>query len=128
MSLTNFNLSEADLKALIDKRYKDRGTEILGMYRKYYPEKSPYLVQAMMLSDAGFRRSRHVGSKHPDPGMGPCSASMCPDLSVKRATATTPRAWPINCLLAGLRSPAPATRTIHAYRPGRPSTPRRARR
>jgi para-nitrobenzyl esterase len=57
LSLTNFNLSEADLKALIDKRYKDRGTEILGMYRKYYPEKSPYLVQAMMLTDAGFRRS-----------------------------------------------------------------------
>jgi para-nitrobenzyl esterase len=57
LSLTNFNLNEADLKALIDKRYKDRGTEILAMYRKYYPEKSPYLVQAMMLTDAGFRRS-----------------------------------------------------------------------
>jgi para-nitrobenzyl esterase len=57
LSLTNFNLSEVDLKALIDKRYKDRGTEILGMYRKYYPEKSPYLIQAMMLTDAGFRRS-----------------------------------------------------------------------
>jgi para-nitrobenzyl esterase len=27
------------------------------MYRKYYPEKSPYLIQAMMLTDAGFRRS-----------------------------------------------------------------------
>ena len=57
LSLTNFNLSEADLKALIDKRYKDRGGEILAMYRKYYPEKSPYLIQAMMLTDAGFRRS-----------------------------------------------------------------------
>jgi para-nitrobenzyl esterase len=57
LSLTNFNLSEADLKALIDKRYKDRGGEILAMYRKYYPEKSPFLIQAMMLTDAGFRRS-----------------------------------------------------------------------
>jgi len=57
LSLTNFNLSEADLKALIDKRYKDRGAEILAMYRKYYPQKSPYLIQAMMLTDAGFRRS-----------------------------------------------------------------------
>jgi para-nitrobenzyl esterase len=57
LSLTNFNLSEADLKALIDKRYKDRGGEILAMYRKYYPQKSPYLIQAMMLTDAGFRRS-----------------------------------------------------------------------
>jgi para-nitrobenzyl esterase len=57
LSLTNFNLSEADLKALLDKRYKDRGAEILALYRKYYPQKSPYLIQAMMLTDAGFRRS-----------------------------------------------------------------------
>ena len=57
LSLTNFNLSEADLKALIDKRYRTQGGEILAMYRKYYPEKSPYLIQAMMLTDAGFRRS-----------------------------------------------------------------------
>jgi para-nitrobenzyl esterase len=57
LGLTNFTLSEADLKALIDKRYKDRGGEILAMYRKYYPEKSPYLIQAMIFTDAGFRRS-----------------------------------------------------------------------
>jgi para-nitrobenzyl esterase len=57
LSLTNFNLSEADLKALIDKRYRTQGGEILAIYRKYYPEKSPYLIQAMMLTDAGFRRS-----------------------------------------------------------------------
>ena len=57
LSLSNFNLSEADLKELIDKRYKTQGGEILGLYRKYYPEKSPYLIQAMMFTDAGFRRS-----------------------------------------------------------------------
>ena len=57
LSLTNFNLSEADLKALIDKRYQTKGAEILALYRKYYPQKSPYLIQAMMLTDAGFRRS-----------------------------------------------------------------------
>ena len=57
LSLTNFNLSEAELKALIDKRYKEKGAEVHALYRKYYPEKSPYLVQAMMLTDAGFRRS-----------------------------------------------------------------------
>ena len=57
LSLTNFNLSEADLKGLIDKRYKEKGAEIFALYRKYYPEKSPYLIQAMMLTDAGFRRS-----------------------------------------------------------------------
>jgi len=57
LSLTNFTLSEADLKTLIDKRFKDKGAEILALYRKYYPEKSPYLIQAMVLTDAGFRRS-----------------------------------------------------------------------
>ena len=57
LGLTNFTLSEAELKALIDKRYKDKGAEILAMYRKYYPEKSPYLIQAMLFTDAGFRRS-----------------------------------------------------------------------
>jgi para-nitrobenzyl esterase len=57
LSLTNFNLSEADLKVLIDKRYKDRGGEILALYRKIHAEKSPYLIQAMMFTDAGFRRS-----------------------------------------------------------------------
>jgi para-nitrobenzyl esterase len=57
LSLTNFNLSEADLKELIEKRFKTKGDEILGLYRKYYPEKSPYLIQAMMLTDTGFRRS-----------------------------------------------------------------------
>src|SRR5262249_27001020 len=39
LSLTNFNLSEADLKALLDRRYKDKGSEVLALYRKYYPEK-----------------------------------------------------------------------------------------
>ncbi len=57
LSLTNFNLSEADLKALIDRRYQTQGGEILALYRKYHPEKSPYLIQAMMFTDAGFRRS-----------------------------------------------------------------------
>jgi len=57
LGLTNFTLSEADLKALIDKRYKEKGEAILAMYRKYYPEKSPYLIQAMLFTDSGFRRS-----------------------------------------------------------------------
>jgi para-nitrobenzyl esterase len=57
LGLTNFTLSEAELKALIDKRYKDKAADILAMYRKYYPEKSPYLIQAMLFTDSGFRRS-----------------------------------------------------------------------
>jgi len=57
LGLSNFTLSEADLKALIEKRYKDNGADILALYRKYYPEKSPYLIQAMLFTDSGFRRS-----------------------------------------------------------------------
>jgi para-nitrobenzyl esterase len=57
LALSNFTLSEADLKVLLDKRYKDKGADIIAMYRKYYPEKSPYLIQAMIFTDAGFRRS-----------------------------------------------------------------------
>ena len=57
LGLSNFTLSEADLKALIEKRYKDKGADILALYRKYYPEKSPYLIQAMLFTDSGFRRS-----------------------------------------------------------------------
>jgi para-nitrobenzyl esterase len=57
LSLSNFTLSEADLKGIIDKRYNNKGAEILTLYRKYYPEKSPFLIQAMLFTDAGFRRS-----------------------------------------------------------------------
>ena len=57
LSLTNFTISETDLKAIADKRYNNRGAEILALYRKYYPEKSPFLIQAMMFTDGGFRRS-----------------------------------------------------------------------
>jgi para-nitrobenzyl esterase len=57
LSLTNFTISEADLKGIADKRYNNKGAEILALYRKYYPEKSPFLIQAMMFTDGGFRRS-----------------------------------------------------------------------
>jgi para-nitrobenzyl esterase len=57
LALTNFTLTEADLKTIVDKRSGGKGAEILAMYRKYYPEKSPYLIQAQIFTDSGFRRS-----------------------------------------------------------------------
>jgi para-nitrobenzyl esterase len=30
---------------------------MLSLYRKHYPDKSPYLMMAMMLTDGGFRRA-----------------------------------------------------------------------
>jgi para-nitrobenzyl esterase len=57
LSLTNFNLDEAGLKALLNERYSGKGDEILALYRKHYPQKAPFLIQAQAFTDAGFRRS-----------------------------------------------------------------------
>jgi para-nitrobenzyl esterase len=57
LALTNFDLNEDGLRKLCTDRFKDKGSEILAMYRRRYPEKSPYLIQAQIFTDAGFRRS-----------------------------------------------------------------------
>ncbi|HEY2463071.1 MAG TPA: carboxylesterase family protein [Steroidobacteraceae bacterium] len=51
----NFALSERDLKGLLLRTYgsPDR---LLNMYREYFPDKSPYLLHAQLITDAGFRR------------------------------------------------------------------------
>jgi para-nitrobenzyl esterase len=55
--LTNFDLGEAGLEAQLTKRYEGKGGEIHAMYRKAYPQKSPFLIQAQIATDSGFRRS-----------------------------------------------------------------------
>src|SRR5262247_1375758 len=57
LRLTNFNLDEAGLKGLLAERYSGKGEEILALYRKHYPQKSPFLIQAQVFTDTGFRRS-----------------------------------------------------------------------
>jgi para-nitrobenzyl esterase len=57
LRLTNFNLDEAGLKAILNQRYGDKEGEILALYRQRYPQKSPFLIQAQVFTDAGFRRS-----------------------------------------------------------------------
>jgi para-nitrobenzyl esterase len=57
LRLTNFNLDEAGLKAILNQRYGNKESEILALYRQRYPQKSPYLIQAQVFTDAGFRRS-----------------------------------------------------------------------
>jgi hypothetical protein len=32
----------------------------MALYRKYYPQKSPFLIQAQAFTDAGFRRSANT--------------------------------------------------------------------
>jgi para-nitrobenzyl esterase len=57
LGLTNFDLTEAGLEAQLSQRYPAKATEIHAMYRKAYPNKSPFLIQAQIATDAGGRRS-----------------------------------------------------------------------
>ena len=66
LRLVNFNLDEAGLKGIAEKLFPTHGEAIVALYRQHYPVKSPYLVQAMMLTDSGLRRSvvRQAERKH----------------------------------------------------------------
>jgi para-nitrobenzyl esterase len=57
LSLTNFDLDDAGLKQILQQRFADKADAIFDLYRKHYPQKSAFLVQAMISTDAGFRRS-----------------------------------------------------------------------
>lgn len=57
LRLTNFDVDEAGVKAILAQRYADKAGQIWQMYRRAYPEKAPYLIQAQIFTDAGFRRS-----------------------------------------------------------------------
>jgi para-nitrobenzyl esterase len=57
LSLINFDLDEAGLKTMMNERYGAKAEQILTLYRSRYPNKSPYLIQAQIATDAGFRRS-----------------------------------------------------------------------
>jgi para-nitrobenzyl esterase len=57
LSLTNFDLSEAGLQAMLDQRFAGHGKELVSLYRRYDPGASPFLIQAQALTDAGGRRA-----------------------------------------------------------------------
>jgi len=59
LALTNFDLDDAGLKALLAKRYAAKSDDIYALYRKssWNAKKNPYLIQAQIFTDAGFRRS-----------------------------------------------------------------------
>ena len=58
LALTNFDLDDAGLKAILNKRFGPKGDEIYALYHKssWNSKKSPYLIQAQILTDNGFRR------------------------------------------------------------------------
>ena len=59
LSLTNFDLDDSGLKTVLSQRYKDKADQIHAMYQQssWNGKKSPFLVQAQMFTDSGFRRS-----------------------------------------------------------------------
>jgi para-nitrobenzyl esterase len=57
--LTNFDLDDAGLKGIADRMFSDKADRVLALYRKAYPNTSPYLIQARILTDRGFRASAY---------------------------------------------------------------------
>ncbi|MBU6442990.1 MAG: carboxylesterase family protein [Alphaproteobacteria bacterium] len=56
----NFDLDEAGLEALLAARYGAQGGEILRLYRRKWPDKPPFLLQAQIITDGGFRRYAYL--------------------------------------------------------------------
>jgi para-nitrobenzyl esterase len=59
LALTNFDLDEAGLQRLLSARFEAKAGEILALYRGHYPTKAPFLIQAEIFTDAGFRRQAY---------------------------------------------------------------------
>jgi para-nitrobenzyl esterase len=55
LRLTNFDLTDAGLRTLLDERYKGKASEILALYKDVAPGKTPYLVQAQVFTDSANR-------------------------------------------------------------------------
>jgi para-nitrobenzyl esterase len=52
----NFDLDEDGLGATLQGLYGERAGDMLELYRGKWPDKSPFLLQAQIVTDAGFRR------------------------------------------------------------------------
>jgi para-nitrobenzyl esterase len=59
LALTNFDLDEAGLKAVASRMLSDKADRVLALYRKTYPNASPYLIQARIVTDRGFRANAY---------------------------------------------------------------------
>ena len=62
LALTNFDLDETSLKTVASRMLGDKAGEadrVLALYRKTYPNASPYLIQARIATDRGFRANAY---------------------------------------------------------------------
>jgi para-nitrobenzyl esterase len=57
LNLTNFDLDEAGLVKVLNDRFGGKGSQIVELYRNFYPDKAPFLIQAQAFTDAGGRRN-----------------------------------------------------------------------
>lgn len=57
ISLTNFDLTESELKQNLEEQFADNAERIYRLYRDAYPDISPYLIQARLTTDRGSRYS-----------------------------------------------------------------------
>jgi len=56
LSLANFDLDETGLARMMSERYGAKAELMLALYRRRYPGKSPFLIQAQIFTDVGLRR------------------------------------------------------------------------
>ena len=56
----NFSLDEGGLLALLSQQFGDRATEIRQLYRENGPARTPFLLYARVITDAGFRRFAYM--------------------------------------------------------------------
>jgi para-nitrobenzyl esterase len=75
LRLTNWDLTEPGLVALLDERYKGKAAEILDLYRPLTAGKTPYLVQAQIFTDTQ-ARSRAIAQAERKAAQGGAPAWM----------------------------------------------------
>jgi len=75
LRLTNWDLTDSGLTALLDERYKGKAAEILQLYRPVASGKTPYLVQAQVFTDAQ-TRSRAIAQAERKAAQGGAGAWM----------------------------------------------------
>ncbi|MBA3027339.1 MAG: carboxylesterase/lipase family protein [Desulfobacteraceae bacterium] len=57
IALANFDLSETELKENLKRDYAGNADRVYQLYRDTYPRVTPYLIQARIATDRGFRNS-----------------------------------------------------------------------
>ena len=57
IALANFDLTENDLKEKLQKDFGQNADRVYTLYRDTYPDVTPYLIQARIATDRGFRNS-----------------------------------------------------------------------